>query len=191
MEVITTYCFDKNFNTVSYPDFAHPAMIGFHESNSALVAMRHIPFLRPILFNMPTWLTRRLSPGAMGRINFIKAVDAQISGILEDGSSLDRAEHEIIYHHLLNPKNEGENLSRKSLRDHAMSLVIGGTETVANTCVMATYHVLANSRIKERLKAELVEAWPDVDAAPISLERLEKLPYLVRSSQPVPPVNSQ
>lgn len=127
----------------------------------------------------------------MGRINFIKAVDAQISGILEDGSSLDRAEHEIIYHHLLNPKNEGENLSRKSLRDHAMSLVIGGTETVANTCVMATYHVLANSRIKERLKAELVEAWPDVDAAPISLERLEKLPYLVRSSQPVPPVNSQ
>jgi hypothetical protein len=64
-------------------------------------------------------------------------------------------------------------------------LIAAGTETTANACAHAVFHVLTNPHVKERLKKELVEAWPDVEA-PISLERFEKLPYLVRRTLVLP-----
>ncbi|KAF6758341.1 cytochrome P450 [Ephemerocybe angulata] len=176
MEVITTYCFAQRFDTVEYPNFAYPALVGFHEGLSTVTLMRHFPFLQPILFNLPSWFTKRVAPGPYGRVVFIKALDDQIKQVLKDPTSLDGAEHEIVYHHLLNPK-AGPKLTPVALRHHAMSLVVGGTETVANTCVVATYNILANPNIRDRLRRELGEAWPEVDSS-MPLERLEKLPYL-------------
>lgn len=65
----------------------------------------------------------------------------------------------------------------------ASSLVAAGTDTVGNTCNMAVFYILSNKDIEKRLRQELKDAWPDVDT-PMSLEKLEKLPYLVSSGCP-------
>ena len=53
-----------------------------------------------------------------------------------------------------------------------------GSDTVGNTCTVATYHILSNKRVYDTLTAALKLAWPDKDV-PVRYETLEKLPYLV------------
>lgn len=181
MEVITTYSFAKSYGVVAYPDFSHPGLVGFQNSNFVIFVMRHFPFLRNIFFKMPLWLAGWFVPGIYGRRQFIQELDSQISDILEDPTSLDRADHEIVYHHLLNPK-VGRQPSRRELLEQAISLVAAGTETTANACIVAAFNVLRNPEIESRLRNELAEAWPDVEAQ-LSLEKLEKVQYLVRRLQ--------
>jgi cytochrome P450 len=67
--------------------------------------------------------------------------------------------------------------STPRLLDEAIVLIGAGTETTANTLATLTYHILANPDIVRKLKAELAEAIPDVEALPEST-RVEALPYL-------------
>jgi len=52
-----------------------------------------------------------------------------------------------------------------------------GSDTVGNTCTVATYHILHNKDVHQQLSKVLKEAWPEKDA-PANYETLEKLPYL-------------
>jgi cytochrome P450 len=178
MEVITTYSFAKSYGVVAYPSFSHPGLVGFQNSNFIIFVMRHFPLLRSVFFAMPLWLAGWFVPGIYGRRQFIQALDEQIAGILEDPTVLEKEEHEIVYHHLLNPK-VGRKPGRRELLEQAISLVAAGTETTANACIVAAFNVLKNPEIEVRLRKELMETWPEVETQ-LSLERLEKLPYLVR-----------
>ncbi|KAF6758345.1 cytochrome P450 [Ephemerocybe angulata] len=148
-------------------------MLGFQESNYTMCLMRHFPLLRHIIFRMPEWLT---PPGALGRKIFVQALNQQASEIIVDPSLLNKSDHETIYHYLLNPES-GEEIPQAGLREHAVSMVAAGTETIGNTCTMATFHILNTKRIKDKLTTELKEAWPDAESH-LPLEKLEKLPYL-------------
>lgn len=48
--------------------------------------------------------------------------------------------------------------------------------------MVAAHYVLQNPQVRERLEAELREAWPVLEEIP-RYEVLEKLPYLVRSQR--------
>ncbi|KAF6758368.1 cytochrome P450 [Ephemerocybe angulata] len=176
MEVITTYCFAKAYHIVEYPNFEHPAMVGFQDSNFTVFIMQHFPFMRIVLFNMPPFIRNRFAPAAAGRVLFFQTLEDQITEILANPSSLENGEHETVYHHMLNPRN-GVKFEKEALKQHGISLVAAGTETVANTCTMAAFHVLDNKEIGRKLRAELVDAWPELEV-PLPLEKLEKLPYL-------------
>jgi hypothetical protein len=60
-------------------------------------------------------------------------------------------------------------------------MVAAGSSTVATASMVGVFHILSDKNIEQRLRQELSEAWPEVDGR-MSLERLEKLPYLVRPS---------
>ncbi|TEB28380.1 cytochrome P450 [Coprinellus micaceus] len=169
MEVITTYSFAKSYGVVAYPSFSHPGLVGFQNSNFIIFVMRHFPLLRSVFFAMPLWLAGWFVPGIYGRRQFIQALDEQIAGILEDPTVLEKEEHEIVNHHLLNPK-----VGRKPGR---RELIRASDITTANACIVAAFNVLKNPEIEVRLRKELMETWPEVETQ-LSLERLEKLPYL-------------
>lgn len=59
-----------------------------------------------------------------------------------------------------------------------MAIIGAGTTTSARVLSVATYHLIANSRILTILKAELKSAIPDQHAS-TPIEVLETLPYLV------------
>ncbi|KAF8656407.1 hypothetical protein AX16_002552 [Volvariella volvacea WC 439] len=120
-----------------------------------------------------------------------KVLEAQVDLALRDPDSLDLADHAIIYHQLVK-KGSGKNHangesaghenahsppSKQSLLNEAATMLGAGAETVRNTCLIASYHVLSNKRILNRLRTELKENWREVDSV-MCWEKLEKLPYL-------------
>ena len=93
--------------------------------------------------------------------------------------------HPIIYHGLLSTEaNKGRPLpSRRSLLDEAGILLGAGADSTGITLMVTAHYVLQHPQVRQRLEAELREAWPVLEEIP-RYEVLEKLPYLVRSRIP-------
>ncbi len=108
---------------------------------------------------------------------------AQVDAILRDPTELTLTPHPIIYNGLLSPEaNKGRPLpSRRSLLDEAGILLGAGADSTGITLMVTAHYVLQNPQIRQRLEAELREAWPVLEEIP-RYEVLEKLPYLVRSA---------
>ena len=68
-------------------------------------------------------------------------------------------------------------LTVDQLSADALFLLLAGTDTTSLTLTMATYRVLSNPNILERLQAELREALPRKDMQ-LEYAELENLPYL-------------
>ncbi|KZP06239.1 cytochrome P450, partial [Athelia psychrophila] len=180
-DIITSYCFAECFSLVTYPNFQHPVLPAMDSAVELLWALLAFPFLLVVL----PWVE-----AVMGYINTdIKAaldlrvrLTAQVDKLLKDPGSLEGAEHEIIYHHLMNPKpgksvNDFKMPSRTSLIHESANLLFAGSDTVGNTITVGTFHVLDSERIQRLLVQELTQAWPELES-PMSLAKLEKLPYL-------------
>ncbi|KAJ3991848.1 cytochrome P450 [Lentinula boryana] len=165
-DVITEYCFAESANTLT-PGFDHPIQIWIQ---------RHFPFLNSLTSKAPQKLVRWLLPGYKSYVEMKNQYERQIDGLLKNPDSLSGTNHETIYHHLLNPKNQAP-LSRKTLVDEAFTLVGAGSETVGGVCTVGTFYALKNRTIYRKLLEELCKAWPDKDM-PMSYLALEKLPYL-------------
>jgi len=110
---------------------------------------------------------------------------AQVDAVLRDPGELMQAPHPIIYHALLSPTaNKGRPLpSRQSLLDEAAILLGAGSDSTGVTLMVTAHYLLQNPLARQRLDAELREAWPVLDEVP-PYEVLEKLPYLVRTVVP-------
>jgi hypothetical protein len=67
--------------------------------------------------------------------------------------------------------------------DEAGILLGTGADSTAVALMVAAHFVLQNPQIRQRLEAELREAWPVLEEIP-RYEVLEKLPYLVRPRYP-------
>ncbi|KZP31904.1 cytochrome P450 [Athelia psychrophila] len=181
MDIISSYCFAECYSLLTYPNFQHPMLRGMDSGVEFLWVLLAFPFLLVVL----PWLEP-----VMGYINTDLKADldvrarltAQVDKLLKDPGSLEGAEHEIIYHHLMNPK-PGKSVgdfkmpSRTSLIHESENLLSAGSDTVGITATVGTFHVLSNERIQRLLVQELTQAWPEL-ASPMSLAKLEKLPYL-------------
>lgn len=109
----------------------------------------------------------------------------QVDAILRDPTELTLTPHPIIYHALLSPEaNKGRPLpSRQSLLDEAAIHLGAGADSTGVTLMVTAHYVLQNPQVRQRLEAELREAWPILEETP-RYEVLEKLPYLVRPRYP-------
>lgn len=56
--------------------------------------------------------------------------------------------------------------------------MFGGADTTGNTLMVGTHRLLKNPEKMQRLKAELMKAWPSLTGREPSLRDLEGLPYL-------------
>lgn len=114
-------------------------------------------------------------------LNLHQLLAAQVDAILRDPTQLTLTPHPIIYHALLSPEaNKGRPLpSRQSLLDEAFILLGAGADSTGVVLTVVAYYVMQNPQVRQRLEAELREAWPVLEEIP-RYEVLEKLPYLVR-----------
>lgn len=86
--------------------------------------------------------------------------------------------HRTVFHELLQSGLPPEELSVERLKHEAASITGAGIDTTKTTLALATFHILANPHVLERLQEELRRAVPDASAPPPTLPELEKLPYL-------------
>lgn len=165
------------------PEFQSPLLINMEKLGSIIWTFKHFRYVGWAALNMPRWCAAIIDPHALNWIDFRNAYADEVDAILKDPGRLDKAEHETIYHHLLNPhlrKSGAKMPTRKSLVQEAELLLTAGSETVANCSFHAVYFITHTDGVCETLLAELMKAFPEKDT-PIALEQVEKLPYLVRT----------
>jgi cytochrome P450 len=85
-----------------------------------------------------------------------------------------------IYHRLMDAEAYRDKTvpSADSLYEEAQALMFGGVDTVGNTLMVGTYHLLQQPDTLQKLKTELLEAWPTLNENQPKLRDLKNLPYL-------------
>lgn len=103
-----------------------------------------------------------------------------MNDLFDHPQKLQEASNRTVYHELLNPSaSKGVAVTDKvHLYEEAQALMFAGSDTVGNASMLGIYYVLGNPDVVRRLKAELLEAWPELDQQP-AYEKFEILPYLV------------
>jgi cytochrome P450 len=85
-----------------------------------------------------------------------------------------------IYHRLMDAEAYRNKTvpSAGSLYEEAQALMFAGADTVGNTLMLGTYHLLKQPETLQKLKSELAAAWPSLDGKEPKIRQLENLPYL-------------
>ena len=109
-------------------------------------------------------------------MTFNQEIDAQISEILQS-STEEEKKPETVFKALLEMGLPVAEVSQTRLLHEAISVVVAGIETTMRALSVASFHILADPPILQRLRQELVDVFPDPHNPP-SLEELNKLPYL-------------
>lgn len=110
----------------------------------------------------------------------MKLLREQINDLTDDPEKLEQLPHKsTIYHRLMDPEAFRDRTvpSAGSLYEEGQALMFGGADTVGNTLMVGTHHLLQRPEALQALKKELLAAWPTLSKEP-ELRDLESLPYL-------------
>ncbi|TRM59007.1 cytochrome P450 [Schizophyllum amplum] len=174
-DTIMSYCFATSYDSLDYAQFAHPMIPTIFTSVVLIWTLRYFPFLIHVVHHGPRALIRRLSPVLRGYFDLFEHFSDRIDEVQNDLSCLDSAGHDTIFHHLLIGKKEKP--SKHSLMDEAVTLFGAGSETTGGAVTTAIFFITRDGRVRDKLFAELREAWPDMSLQ-LRAQDLEKLPYL-------------
>ncbi|KAH9177359.1 cytochrome P450 [Lactarius sanguifluus] len=180
VDVIMAFCYAKNWDATKVPDFQSDIVLASKVAIRVITIRKYSRTLVKVMRHIPVWFGKNFgTPMTKAMFLFQAALMDQIDEILHNPASLENAPHKIIYHSLLDPDaNKGRPLpSRLSLWHEAQALFGAGSDTIAVAATTASYHILHNPEIQQRLVNELRTAWPDLEEVP-RYEVLEKLPYL-------------
>lgn len=93
--------------------------------------------------------------------------------------NLKSPEHPTIFHSVLASRLPDSEKHPRRLGEEAQTILAAGTETTAWALSNVTFYVLSDTKISSTLKAELLEAIPDISAPDaFDYQKLERLPYL-------------
>ncbi|PGH08839.1 hypothetical protein AJ79_05843 [Helicocarpus griseus UAMH5409] len=179
-DVITYLCFGKSIDAVHAPKHEAPIVKAMDASLAAFVCFKHSPLYKNMIMKCPPNLSKIISPATAGLVDLQVLLRKQIEEITNDPSELAKLPHsQTVYHELLSPEayHSGTVPSSESLYEEAQALLFGGADTTGTTLMHGSFYILTLSDVYRRLKAELLQAWPDLDQPP-RLSVLEKLPYL-------------
>lgn len=178
-----SFCFANSLQALREPNFEAPVEKAMTLALPTVTKIKYMPIIKWFGSNCPPALMSILKPELAGLVRMRIVLRSQVKHVIENATALQEAPHPVIYHGLLNPVH-GPRPSVTSLRDEALLLVFAGTDTASNVLTVGTMHILSKPSIHARLKAEILEVWPNQARTP-RYEELERLPYLVSlSSQP-------
>ena len=110
----------------------------------------------------------------MGAQEFRAQVRRIASGELDAGKSV---AHRCVLHELAPSHQRADEKTLSALQNEAISITSAALETTKATLSLATFWILQDRAVHERLHRELADAIPDAPRMP-PLAELEKLPYL-------------
>ncbi|KAL2819577.1 cytochrome P450 [Aspergillus cavernicola] len=181
LDVITYLCFANSVDAVHAPNYEAPIILAMDASIPIFVRFKHASFYKNMIMNCPPGLSKIISPATAGLVDLQTLLKHQIQEITTDPSKLENLPHNTtIYHELLRPEayKAGTAPSSGSLYEESQALLFGGADTTGMTLMHGSFYILSSPGIYNRLKQELLSAWPILDDRSPSWEELEKLPYL-------------
>jgi len=150
---------------------------------------RFLPTLANSMKKLPIPIVRLIHPGAahmlQSQVEFRKAIT---SSLRTHNQNLKQHEHEheptphslsrsVIISALTDPTIPASENTLDRLVDEGMTIILGGTETVAHTLALTMFYVLSNPEILSRLREELTTLAPG-HPEKYTYSQLEALPYL-------------
>ena len=145
------------------------------------VAFKHSSLYKNAIMKCPPNLSRIVSPETSGLVDLQQVLRQQVAELSDDPERLKKLPHSTtIWNTLLRPENhpDGRVPDQGSLFEESQALMFGGADTTGTTLMHGSFELLHSKEPLDKLKAELCEAWPDLESDPTQAD-LEKLPYLV------------
>ncbi|KAI9767291.1 MAG: hypothetical protein M1839_004535 [Geoglossum umbratile] len=202
-DVITEYCFARSYGFLGKDDFGSEWPTVLMQASEMSHLMKQFGWLYPLMDGLPNWFVQWANPPLMYLINFqrvrvflilcsagagkstradgnaVQDVGRQIQTVLRgENDDYKTASHLTIFHEMLNDNSlPPEEKTPRRLAEEGQTVVGAGILTTAHVLRMASFHLLANDEILQRLKSELASATPN-SGGPIPLRQLEQLPYL-------------
>ncbi|KAJ5640862.1 cytochrome protein [Penicillium herquei] len=172
-DIITRYAYGRDLGFLDDPEFKLRWKDAVSGALQAGVFFRFFPLL-DVFKIMPEWLVLALNPGVAEILYIEHLVREQVRERL--ATKTNEAE-DTIFDALIDPSVPAEYKTLDRLTDEGHILLIGGSETTANTLTTIAFHLLSNPPILARLREELQDAMPVRDEI-LPWSELEQLPFL-------------
>ncbi|MCJ1396150.1 hypothetical protein MMC18_009039 [Xylographa bjoerkii] len=202
-DAITYYTFAFSYNFLDYPDFVTPFTTSIRKLALSLHMAGHFPWLLKLLQTLPDTALATLNPMMKPVFDFhnvsatspwnneliffppsacadqVQEVKNQILKIMSgENDGYRNVNHRTVFNELLQSNLPPEELSVERLKHEAASITGAGIDTTKTTLSLASFHILSNQHILQRLREELAIAIPDPSASMPTVPEMEKLPYL-------------
>jgi len=178
--MITAFCFAESVDAMDQPEFAAPIVVAMDNSLPTFHLFHHFPWFRKTIFSLPPWLAIKASPETAGLTQLQVILSKQVEDVSVNPSILEMSPHPTIYHRLLDEKVHKSNylFTETALLEEALTMLFAGGVTVGDTAMGGFFHILDNPTLYTKLRKEVMQAWPDINGTPPTLEALETLPLL-------------
>ncbi|KAL8792159.1 MAG: hypothetical protein Q9195_005255 [Heterodermia aff. obscurata] len=181
-DIISEYSFPHGYRLLDKAEFDEEHFGIWTALTRTLHPLRHFPWLFGIMDAMPLWLTKIVAPpfylilGERDRLEIeAKAMITQRGSALEKDIRSRPSLLQALADTDLLPEREK---TPARITSEAQTAMVAGTLTATRCLTVATYHILANKDILEKLMSELEDGIPGPQIS-ASLDQLEKMPYLV------------
>ena len=195
IDTVTEFAFAKCFNDLDDPDFHSEMSNVLTQLLGQVHAITHLPWMLIMMNSLPVPLQEIVQPGLIvvnkyhdvnnqahlkfsPVANIQKMIKEQVRLVKKSKErGADPPSHTTIFNEILDSKLPPEELTVKRLGEEANIIIGAGSDTVKHALAVATFYVLDNTHIHQKLRAELLEAMPEWDST-LTLPELEALPYL-------------
>jgi len=181
IDTIMTLCFGNPIHAIDAPGFRAPIVEAMEACSPVFLRFKYSDFYKNMILQCPPKLSRILSPETAGLVDLQELLKQQINDFADDPEKLKALPHNMtVWHRLLDIDAHRDKTlpSARSLYDEAQALTFGGADTVGNTLMLGSFHLLRQPATMRKLKEELLSVWPGVEGEEPKLRQLENLPYL-------------
>ncbi|KAK3653512.1 hypothetical protein LTR22_011186 [Elasticomyces elasticus] len=119
-----------------------------------------------------------LPPALRELLSFRARIRLDIEAVLSDKSNDSKGNGRSLFHDLRDSSLPLHEKSVDRLQDEATLLVMAGTDSPRLTLAIASFYMVSQPLIMQRLREELVAAREDAPSSKVSLSSLLSLPYL-------------
>lgn len=180
-DVISEYAFPQGYHLLDRPEFDHDNYDSFMALSKISHLLKQCGWLYPVLDSMPLWFTKLTSPETYLFLRRSEDLLQETLAIMARRESTDYKEvtgRPSMLEAFLDSDLPPSDKNPERIRGEAIVAMGAGTLTSSHCLKHATYHVLANPPIFDRLMHDLETAIPN-PANPPQLRELERIPYLV------------
>jgi cytochrome P450 len=177
-DIVVDYCFERDYHFAEQPRFRASFADAMVDLLDPVHFVTQFPWAIKLVNLLPEQVILFLQPGMASVIKFNKEMADQIVDIKRGAKAkVTERPHDTVFSALLESSLPPEELSVTRLQHEAISVTGAGIETSIRALSLASFHILANPAVLQRLREELITAIPTPEDPP-SLDELGKLPYL-------------
>ena len=188
-DVVTAYSFPRSYGLLDQSDFAPDFFKLWLSINANSPILMQFPWIFPTMLALPERFTEKLLPDLAATYKWQKEWRREIGEIKAGMASDEKGAGEFpadqekgkgnIFETLLSSDLPPHERSVERLMKDAQLMVGAGSATTSLALALATYYILTDPLIFDKLMTELTTAMPDPHHQSIlPLLELEKLPYL-------------